>query len=137
MTKTHNIHETLGQHILLDVWETDFEKLNDSGFIKQIMLEAAEVSGATVITSTFQEFPVQGLSGVVVLSESHISVHTYPEHGYASFDIYTCGEHVDPRLACEYIVNKLGTRRYYEREFVRGKAETGIIEARNKAEVCA
>lgn len=120
-------HDTFGRHILLDVWDVDYEALNDLGRMKTVMKEAARAAGATIVDTSFHRFPVQGLSGVVVLAESHISVHTFPEHGYASFDVFTCGTDIDPNDAMRYIVNALATKRYYTREFVRGTDE-GIVE---------
>ncbi len=121
----HRRYETLGRHILLDVWGVDSEKLNDLAFMRRTLLKAASACGATVMKAAFQRFPVQGLSGVLVLAESHISVHTHPEHQYASFDVFTCGTTLDPKQACRYIVETLAAPRYFVREFVRGR-EDGI-----------
>lgn len=119
-------HETHGRHILLDIWDAKPAVLNDLEFIQDVMLAAASAAGAAVVGDMFHRFPVQGLSGVVVLAESHISVHTFPEHGYAAFDIFTCGAHVDPEAACDHIVARLGGDRYVKR-FERGLPE-GIHE---------
>ena len=121
-------HITFGRHILLDIWGTDSATLNNLQMIRRTMEEAALVCGATIVKTAFQEFPVQGLSGVIVLAESHISVHTHPEHNYASFDIFTCGTVIDPNDACRYIVEKLKAEHYHQREFIRG-VPTGIEDA--------
>ncbi len=118
-------HETVGRHILLDVWGVDYDKLNDLSLMKKTLVAAALSCGATIVRTAFRRFPVQGLSGVVVLAESHISVHTHPEHRYASFDIFTCGRTIEPRAALRYIVESLSVPRYFAREFVRGE-EDGI-----------
>lgn len=133
----HRIHETFGRHILLDVWGVDFNSLNDLSLIRRTMTKAALICGATIVKTAFQRFPVQGLSGVIVLAESHISVHTHPEHGYASFDIFTCGTTIDPMVACRYIVECLGVERYFAREFVRGDQD-GIRDiAQEEADGCS
>ena len=121
-------HVTFGRHILLDIWGADADQLNNLQIMRQTMEEAARACGATIVKTAFQEFPVQGLSGVVVLAESHISVHTHPEHQYASFDIFTCGTTIDPNDACRYIIEKLHIERYHQREFIRG-VPTGIEDA--------
>lgn len=113
-------HQTHGRHILLDVWGVDAETLNDLETIQEAMLGAAAAAGATVVDSTFHRFPVQGLSGVVVLAESHISVHTFPEHGYAAFDIFTCGTRVDPERACDHLVRAVRADDRFTRRFTRG-----------------
>lgn len=120
-------HQTHGRHILLDVWGVDAETLNDLETIQEAMLGAAAAAGATVVDSTFHRFPVQGLSGVVVLAESHISVHTFPEHGYAAFDIFTCGSRVDPERACNHLVRAVRADDRFTRRFTRG-LPSGIAE---------
>jgi S-adenosylmethionine decarboxylase proenzyme len=120
-------HQTHGKHILLDVWGVDAETLNDLEHMQQAMLGAAAAAGATVVDTTFHRFPVQGISGVVVLAESHISVHTFPEHGYAAFDVFTCGSRVDAERACEYLVQAVRADDRYTRRFMRG-VPGGICE---------
>lgn len=129
----HRRHETLGRHILLDVWGADFDKLNDLGLMRRMMTRAADLCGATIVKTAFQRFPIQGLSGVVVLAESHISVHTHPEHSYASFDIFTCGETINPNVACRHIIEELAASRYFLREFMRGQ-EDGIKDVQPLAQ---
>ena len=120
-------HATRGRHILLDIWGVGFNVLNDLERIQSALLGAAAAAGATVVDTSFHRFPVQGLSGVVVLAESHISVHTFPEHDYAAFDIFTCGSRVSPEDACDFLVDQLGAERCYKRRFLRGDSE-GILE---------
>lgn len=126
-------HQTEGRHILLDVWGVGFDVLNDLDLIRSAMLGAAEVAGATVVDTTFHCFPAQGLSGVVVLAESHISVHTFPEHDYAAFDIFTCGASVDPELGADFLVAALGADHCFTRRFLRGLS--GGIHERQPEEV--
>ena len=120
-------HQTHGRHILLDVWGAEADTLNDLESIQEAMLGAAAAAGATVVDAIFHRFPIQGLSGVVVLAESHISVHTFPEHGYAAFDIFTCGSRVDPELACDHLVRAVNADERHVRRFTRG-LPAGIAE---------
>lgn len=120
-------HPTHGRHILLDVWGVGAAALNDVVAMQEAMLGAAAAAGAVVVDATFHRFPVQGLSGVVVLAESHISVHTFPEHGYAAFDIFTCGSRVDPEAACEHLVRCVHAEDAFTRRFVRG-VQGGIAD---------
>jgi S-adenosylmethionine decarboxylase len=120
-------HQTRGRHILFDVWGVDFDVLNDVGRMRAAMLGAAQAAGATIVDDRFHRFPEQGLSGVVVLAESHISVHTFPEHSYAAFDVFTCGERVDPEEACRHLLAELRAERAFVRRVLRGGAE-GIVE---------
>jgi S-adenosylmethionine decarboxylase proenzyme len=81
--------------------------LDDLKRIEQLMNQAVRAAGATVVASVFQPFEPHGVSGVVVIEESHISIHTWPEHGYAAVDFYTCGQ-ADPEVANEVLAAGLG-----------------------------
>jgi S-adenosylmethionine decarboxylase len=81
--------------------------LNDLDFLKRCLYDAAEQIGATVVSECFYEFSPHGVSGVLVISESHLCIHTWPEYGYAAVDIFTCGYSVKPELAIKPLVEKL------------------------------
>lgn len=83
--------DTRGSHLLIEYHGCSAGILNDVARIESLMLRAAQAAGATVVASTFHRFAPHGVSGVVVVKESHLSIHTWPEHGYAAVDIYTCG----------------------------------------------
>lgn len=89
----------LGKHLVIELMGCCPEKLNDPAFLQETMENAARNAGATVMSSHFHTFEPQGVTGVVVLSESHISIHAWPELGYAAADVFTCGEHVRPSIA--------------------------------------
>jgi S-adenosylmethionine decarboxylase len=116
---------TYGRHVTMDLRDVAFEKLNDTQFLKEVMYEAANRCGATVVGESFIQFSPQGVTGVLVLSESHLSIHTYPEEGFAAIDCYTCGYTVDPEIACDYMKAVLGGRVAGYRALRRG---SGPIE---------
>jgi S-adenosylmethionine decarboxylase proenzyme len=89
-------------------------------FIKQSMLKAAEISGATILNSIFQESPTYGVLGIVIVSESHLSIHTWPEYRYAAVDIFTCGQKANPWKASEYLESSLEAKSVKITDFVRG-----------------
>lgn len=99
---------TLGKHVLLDLHDCDRTKLDDLSYLRGAMLEAAEEVGATVIDHIFHQFSPQGVTGVVAIAESHLCIHTWPEHGYAAVDIFTCGDGFDPTQAANLLVKRLG-----------------------------
>lgn len=101
---------TFGRHVTMDLREVSFDKLNDMTFLKSAMVEAASRCGATIVGESFVQFNPQGVTGVLVLSESHLSIHTYPEEGFAAIDCYTCGTTVDPEVATDYLKAALGGR---------------------------
>jgi S-adenosylmethionine decarboxylase len=96
----------MGKHFLLNLYGCSFDSLNNELFLIDLIESAAVVSGATVIQTIFKKFEPQGFTGICLLSESHISVHTWPEEGKAALDLFTCGE-CDPRIGCELIIAKL------------------------------
>ena len=99
--------KALGKHLLLELNGCDHKLLNDISFIKETMLAAAKESGATILGESFHQFSPQGVSGVIIIAESHLTVHTWPEHGYAGADIFTCGTRVKPEKAAKVIIAKL------------------------------
>jgi len=110
----------LGRHILVELYDCNREALNDLGFLRDAMVTAAVNCGAVVLGESFHNFSPQGVSGVVVIAESHLSIHTWPEYGYAAIDIFTCGTTVRPEKAAEVLIEKLGSRNHSLREIQRG-----------------
>ena len=94
--------EALGTHILCELSGCDASILTDVEGVEQILKDAALKANATILTTAFHRFQPHGVSGVVVIAESHLSIHTWPETGYAAMDFYTCGDHTDPWKACEF-----------------------------------
>jgi S-adenosylmethionine decarboxylase proenzyme len=112
--------KTLGRHLIVEYADCTAGHLDDIDFIKKSLLEAVRRSGATIIDSVFHRYAPQGVSGVVVIAESHMSIHTWPEYNYAAVDFFTCGNTVDPYLAKEYIKEMLGSEQVSVTEVARG-----------------
>lgn len=85
--------KSLGKHWLLDFYECDWNILNSVERIEEIMNEAVRLSGTTCLSSNFHSFEPQGVSGVIIISESHFTIHTWPEHRYAAIDAFVCGDY--------------------------------------------
>jgi S-adenosylmethionine decarboxylase len=100
--------ETRGRHVIAELDGCDSGLLGDPARLRRILLDAATEAGATILANNMYKFPSGGVSGFVFLAESHISIHTWPEHGYAAIDIFTCGSHAMPDVACEVIAQRLG-----------------------------
>lgn len=100
----------LGKHLLLELKDCNKEVLNDLNFLKDALLSAAEEAGATVVGESFHQFAPQGVSGTVIIAESHIFLHTWPEYGYAAVDIFTCGDTVKADVAAELLIKRLETK---------------------------
>ncbi len=101
------VRPTLGRHLVAEYRGCDDVVLDDIDAITSLMQRAAVAAGATVVSTAFHRFSPKGVSGVVVIKESHLSVHTWPEERYAAIDFYTCGG-CDPRLAHEVLADGLG-----------------------------
>lgn len=112
--------KALGTHIVCELSGCDAALLTDVEAVSDMMLRAAREANATVIERAFHRFQPQGVSGVVVIEESHLSIHTWPETGYAAMDFYTCGDHTDPWAACEYAAKALGAKTMLTTEVKRG-----------------
>jgi S-adenosylmethionine decarboxylase len=100
--------DTRGRHVIAELDGCDPDLLAQVERVRDLMIEAARAAGATPLADSMHEFAGGGVSGFVLLAESHISIHTWPEHGYAAVDIYTCGAHTMPDLACGYLAQHLG-----------------------------
>ncbi len=110
----------LGKHLLLELKDCDREVLNDIDALREALLAAANECGATVLGESFHQFSPQGVSGVVIIAESHLFIHTWPEHDYAAADIFTCGSSVQPEKAAQVLVNQLGSQNHSMVEMRRG-----------------
>ncbi len=98
----------LGHHAIADIYGIENDALDDIEKMKKTILDSCKKSNLHVVEFTFHKFEPYGLSGICVLEESHFAIHTWPEHNFASIDAFTCGDKMDPSLACQTVANKLG-----------------------------
>jgi spermidine synthase len=128
----------LGNHILVEFMNCDPHVMNDVAAIERDMVGAAQKAGATVINSTFHHFSPYGVSGVVVIQESHLAIHTWPEYGYAAVDLFTCGE-MNAWISFDHLKECFGAKSYSAIEMKRGSVnlltrnDFDISTAREKA----
>ena len=115
----------LGRHLLVELNDCDREVVNDLDLIRDAMLKAAIECGAVVLGESFHRFSPQGVSGVVVIAESHLSIHTWPEYGYAAVDVFTCGTTVNPEIAADVLIERLGSKNHSLMEIREGVLVTG------------
>ena len=113
-------HRYAGTHLIVDIWEA--ERLDDLAHIEATLKACVEAAGATLLHIHLHHFtPNGGVSGVAVLAESHISVHTWPERGYAAFDVFMCGD-ARPHAAIEVLRGAFRPARLIMDEHLRGRA---------------
>lgn len=110
----------LGQHVLAEFFECDSNILNNPVLIEKLMVDAALECGATVVQKCFHMFNPYGVSGVVIISESHLAIHTWPELGYAAVDLFTCGDKCDPKISYEFLKKKFNSKNASYTELKRG-----------------
>src|SRR5437588_5942686 len=101
----------LGRHLLLELFDCDLDAINNVETVKGALIEAAKRAQATIVDVVFHEFNPFGVSGVVVIAESHLSIHTWPEYRYAAVDIFSCGDVLQPEIAANYLVEYFGAER--------------------------
>ncbi len=117
--------KALGRQILVEFYGCEARVLDDVETIARHMRQAALVAGATIVKDVFHHFNPQGVSGTVVIAESHLAIHTWPEYGYAAVDLFTCGETVDPWRAFAYLKEALGATNVSSTELRRGLFDVG------------
>jgi S-adenosylmethionine decarboxylase len=110
----------LGRHLLLELFDCDLDAINNVEAVKGALIEAAKRAQATIVDVVFHEFNPFGVSGVVVIAESHLSIHTWPEYRYAAVDIFSCGDILQPEIAASYLVEQFGAERTSVIEMQRG-----------------
>jgi len=112
--------DSLGIHILVEFYDCNPSVLNDAEAIEKEMVKAAELIEATIISSSSHAFSPHGVSAVVVIAESHLTMHTWPEHGYAAVDLFFCTKKIEPWIAIDHLKESLGAQKTTSVEFKRG-----------------
>ncbi len=112
--------KALGKHIILELYGCPAELLSQPNEIQQVMESVAAIMNATVVKSTFHHFSPLGVSGVVIIMESHLTIHTWPEYGYAAVDIFTCGI-LDIEAGVRLLEQELKASKMKQQMIERGK----------------
>lgn len=117
------IPEILGRQTMLELYGCATQYLNDIAYIETMMIEAAKRAKATVVQQFFHQFSPFGVSGTVVIAESHINIHTWPEHNFAAVDLFTCGKDMAVEEACAYLSEALEAQQHTIKTYDRGDME--------------
>src|SRR5215468_1749931 len=110
-----------GSQVILDLYECETSHLDDLPWVEATLTNAARVAGATIVQTVFHKFAPWGISGVVVISESHLAIHIWPENRYAAIDIFTCGESVRMDVASAFLEREFRAKHAVQRRFTRGE----------------
>ncbi len=117
-------------HLLLELYGCDYEKLNDESFLRCSLNRAAKFAKATVLNLISNKFEPQGVTAIALLAESHISIHTWPESKYSAVDIFTCGQNMKPELASKYLIDTLKAEEHFLRVIKRNPPSAVFKEIR-------
>lgn len=112
--------DTRGRHVLMELWGCDCDRLDSTTVIHSIMRKAAKVAKAQPVLSSARHFDPVGVTAIMMIQESHFSIHTWPESGYAAVDVYTCGD-CDPVKAAHVFSKELKAQRVGIQEIIRGE----------------
>ena len=126
--------KSLGNHLLIELYECDEQTLNDKDRIEEIIMKGVQLSGAEIIAPVFHKFSPHGVSGVVVIAESHFTIHTWPEFGYCALDIFTCGDKIDSKKALLFLKDELGAGNISVVETKRGILNLPVEKILHKPE---
>jgi len=124
--------KSLGKHLIIEFFQCDSTILNDLRTLENHLLAAVQLSGATIIQPLFHQFSPHGITGVVVVAESHFAVHTWPEYGYCALDIFTCGDSVDGHIALNYLKENLKAANTSVMEVKRGVLDLPQSQIKHK-----
>ena len=107
------------KHILFTLKGCPFDVLDDELHIRAVLINAAEIAKSTLLSVSSHKFEIQGVTAIALLAESHISIHTWPEHGMAVCDVFTCGNHTVPRAAATYMYEAMQATEHVSETFTR------------------
>jgi S-adenosylmethionine decarboxylase len=118
--------QSLGNHLIIELYDCQVEAINDAKTVEDRLIEAVRLSGAKMVQSVIHKFNPHGVSGVIVIEESHFSVHTWPEYGYCALDIFTCGDEIDYYSALHYLKKEFQAKNLSVTEMKRGMLDLPV-----------
>lgn len=129
--------KSLGHHLILELYGCPAALLDDPRHVEDTLTRAVQASGATMIQPFFHQFAPQGVSGVIIISESHFTIHTWPEYGYAALDVFTCGDCIDMDVAAATLRQGFGASQVQRMLMTRGSLDLPESRIRHKPAVAA
>jgi len=127
--------ETIGIHCMTELYDCPRDLLDDEAFVKDALRKAVDEGFATLLHEVSHHFHPQGVTALALIAESHVAIHTWPEHGYAAVDVFTCGDRADAEKACQYLARALKAGRCSMKKLIRGTEAAGPSVAEQS--VCA
>lgn len=121
----------MGRHVLVELNDCPSALIDSTSRLESVMKSCAIEAGATVVSSHFHRFAPQGVSGVVVIAESHLTIHSWPEHGYAAIDVFTCGESFIADKIARLLIDRIEAGSHHWQAFDRSPAAPARLSDRN------
>ena len=121
----------LGKHLIIEFYGCPPRMIDDERFLEEILVESVVKAEGKIIGKIFHKFIPQGVTGIIAIAESHVSIHTWPENGYMALDVFTCGSRVDPWKIYRFVTEKIKHRNVKVVELNRGE----IVEVREVGRV--
>lgn len=117
----------IGWQVVLDLYKCECGNLDDIKWVEEAMLNAARAAHATIVDSVFHKFSPFGISGTVIIAESHLAIHIWPEHRYAAIDVFTCGDSVLLEIAVSYLIKAFRSAAPVQNWLARGARVAGRL----------
>jgi len=117
--QSDNLCDFNGNHLLLELYGCNREKLNDELYLRCQLNSAAKLANASVLNIVSNKFEPFGVTAIALLAESHLSIHTWPESQYSAIDIFTCGRNMRPKLASKFLIESLEASNYLLKTIAR------------------
>ena len=117
--QSHNLCDFQGNHLLLELYGCNRDKLNDELYLRCQLNSAAKLAKASVLNIVSNKFEPFGVTAIALLAESHLSIHTWPESQYSAIDIFTCGRNMQPKLASQFLIESLEASNYLLKTIAR------------------
>lgn len=127
--------DTVGIHYLAELYDCPRALLDDETFVKDALRQAVDRGLATLLHEVSHHFHPHGVTALGLIAESHLAIHTWPEHGYAAVDVFTCGDRADAEKACRYLVGALQAGRHTIRKLTRGTHASSQVPQEQQASV--
>lgn len=124
--------KSLGKHLIVELYDCDHDLINQVSSVEKILVEAVTISKATIVQPVFHQFSPHGVSGAVIIAESHFTIHTWPEYGYCALDIFTCGDLIDSDSSLQYLKEAFQAASMSVMEIKRGVLDLPGEELRHK-----
>lgn len=116
--------KTLGKQVFIELYGCNARHLDNIAFVEVALVKAAKLAKATIVKTHFHQYAPHGISGTVIIMESHINIHTWPEHDYAAVDIFTCGENMELERAIRHLAEVFESQKHEYQVVNRGDIQT-------------